>query len=987
MSVKKFKFVSPGVFINEIDNSFIPRQPENIGPVVIGRSRRGLAMQPVKVESYSDFVEMFGETVPGMGGGDIYRDGNYQSPMYGTYAAKAFLNAGVAPLTYIRLLGQQDPSNNTSTDAQAGWKVLNTITNVPSTNGGAYGLWLFSTQSAGSTNTEILGTGSLAATFYINEGRISLSGTMYGGIGNTHAGNSTVTASTGVPIGDSSNLHTLVISSSNGGSSKVEFGFDDSSSNWVRKKFNTNPQLISGTTFYTPGAAGSGSATGYWLGETYGQRIRDQGLTTSSIGVVFAIAGPSSATPANMKNQASTEGRTGWFIGQALSAPSAYVPFNSTRLFRLIGRGHGEWLQKSVKVSISNVRASTSTSTEYGTFSVVLRSISDTDSAVQVMERFDNVTLDPTSPDYVARVIGDKYTQWDTTERRLKTYGEFDNNSKFVYVDMNPDVEAGGTDPTLLPFGYFGPPKFRTIYDLNMTGNCNFTPGAGNSGSNAVLTDSFLTGGVSIVSMPPAFANAAVSGVKAGATSYLSGGLIATGSLEFPHVRLRTSASDGGLSDATDAYFGMQTTRTATSTDYDPSVPSCHRLLYSGYNAGGGSNATDPNTVTGVDDWAYVFSLDDIVLSGSSANGWFYSSGSRAREDSYTSGAYSDLLNAGINKFTCPIFGGFDGFDIMKPDPLYNTDMGSTNESSYRYYTYKRAIDTVADPEFVNMNLLAVPGLTNNGLTQHMINVCEDRADSLALIDLANVYIPAHEVYKASKVDRIGTTPTTAANALRDRRIDSSYGCTFYPWVQTRDDNTGRMLWIPPTVAMMGVLASSEARSAVWFAPAGFNRGGLTDGAAGIPITGITQRLTSKERDTLYENNINPIASFPSNGIVVFGQKTLQERQSALDRINVRRLVIFLKKQISVLSTRILFEQNVQATWNRFVGLVQPLLANVKTRFGITDYRLILDETTTTPDLIDQNIMYAKIMVKPARAIEYIAIDFVIMSTGASFED
>ena len=989
MSVKKFKFVSPGVFINEIDNSFIPKTPEAIGPVVIGRARRGLAMQPIKVESYSDFVEMFGDTVPGMQGGDVYRGGNFQSPMYGTYAAKAFLNAGVAPLTYVRLLGQQDSNNDGENDSRAGWKVLNTITNVPSTNGGAYGLWLFTSQSSTVTATSRnLGTGSLAAIFYINEGRITLSGTMYGGIGNTSAGNSTVTSSTGVPIGDSSNLHTLIISSSNGGSNKVEFGFDDSTSNWVRKKFNTNPQLISGATFYTPGAAGSGSATGYWLGETYGQRIRDQGLTTSSIGVVFAIEGPSSTSPANMKNQASTEGRTGWFIGQALSAPTAYVPFQSPRLFRLIGRGHGEWLQKNVKVSISNVRASTSTVTEYGTFSLLLRSISDTDSAVQIIERYDNLTLDPTSPNYVARVIGDKYTQWDTTERRLKTYGEYDNNSKFVYVEMNDDVDAGGTDPTLLPFGYFGPPRFRTVYDLSSTGACSIVPGVGPAGDGGLLSNNFfLTGGVSIIAHPPSLANAQWSGYAAGDTPYLSGGLIATGSLEFPHVRLRTSASDGGLSDATDAYFGMQTTRTATSTDYDPSVPSCHRLLYSGYNAGGGSNATDPNTVAGVDDWAYVFSLDDIVLSGSSANGWYYSSGSRARENSYTSGAYSDLLNSGINKFTCPIFGGFDGFDIMKPDPLYNTDMGSTNESSYRYYTYKRAIDTVADPEFVNMNLLAVPGLTNNGLTQHMINVCEDRADSLALIDLANVYIPAHEVYKASKVDRIGTTPTTAANALRDRRIDSSYGCTFYPWVQTRDDNTGRMLWIPPTVAMMGVLASSEARSAVWFAPAGFNRGGLTDGAAGIPITGITQRLTSKERDTLYENNINPIASFPSNGIVVFGQKTLQERQSALDRINVRRLVIFLKKQISVLSTRILFEQNVQATWNRFIGLVQPLLANVKTRFGITDYRLILDETTTTPDLIDQNIMYAKIMVKPARAIEYIAIDFVIMSTGASFED
>ena len=173
----------------------------------------------------------------------------------------------------------------------------------------------------------------------------------------------------------------------------------------------------------------------------------------------------------------------------------------------------------------------------------------------------------------------------------------------------------------------------------------------------------------------------------------------------------------------------------------------------------------------------------------------------------------------------------------------------------------------------------------------------------------------------------------------------------------------------------------------LWFGPAGFNRGGLTDGAAGIPVTAVSERLTSRERDTLYEARINPIASFPSSGIVVFGQKTLQERQSALDRINVRRLVIYLKKQISILSTQVLFEQNVQATWDRFKGLIEPFLANVKTRYGISEYRLILDETTTTPDLIDQNILYAKIMIKPARAIEFIAIDFVIMSTGASFDD
>ena len=326
---------------------------------------------------------------------------------------------------------------------------------------------------------------------------------------------------------------------------------------------------------------------------------------------------------------------------------------------------------------------------------------------------------------------------------------------------------------------------------------------------------------------------------------------------------------------------------------------------------------------------------------------------------------------------------------MYKRQPLYNKGMAasSNNENSSIFYSLKRAIDSVADPEQVDMNLLTAPGVTNNSLTEHMIDVCESRADAMALIDLPDVYLPSHEIYYSDKSSRVATTPQAAATALSDRKIDSSYGATFYPWVQTRDDNTSQLVWVPPTVAMMGVLASSERKSQLWFAPAGFNRGGLSDGAAGIPVTNVTEKLTSKERDTLYDAGINPIASFPSTGIVVFGQKTLQETSSALDRINVRRLVIYLKKQISIISSSILFEQNVQTTWNRFKGLVEPFLANVKSNFGIADYRLILDESTTTPDLVDQNILYAKIMVKPARSIEFIAIDFVIASTGASFDD
>ena len=154
-----------------------------------------------------------------------------------------------------------------------------------------------------------------------------------------------------------------------------------------------------------------------------------------------------------------------------------------------------------------------------------------------------------------------------------------------------------------------------------------------------------------------------------------------------------------------------------------------------------------------------------------------------------------------------------------------------------------------------------------------------------------------------------------------------------------------------------------------------------------MPVTNVRQRLNSSERDELYNANINPIAQFPAEGIVIFGQKTLQVTQSALDRINVRRLMIYVKREISRMAATLLFDQNVTATWNRFLGEVNPFLGSVQTRMGLTDYKVVLDETTTTPDLVDRNILYAKIFLKPARSIEFIALDFVITKSGASFED
>ena len=228
----------------------------------------------------------------------------------------------------------------------------------------------------------------------------------------------------------------------------------------------------------------------------------------------------------------------------------------------------------------------------------------------------------------------------------------------------------------------------------------------------------------------------------------------------------------------------------------------------------------------------------------------------------------------------------------------------------------------------------------------------------------------------------------SAVSSIKTRNLNSSYACAFYPWIQISDNlNGSQLVWVPPSVAAVGAFGRSQSQSDVWFAPAGFNRGGLGSlgGPRGPRVVQARQRLDSSERDKLYDVNINPIATFPAEGVVIFGQKTLQADASALDRINVRRLLIYLKSEVSQVARTLLFDNNVPSTWARFTSQVNPILADVKARFGLTDYKLILDETTTTADLIDRNIMYAKIFIKPARAIEFIVVDFVITRTGADF--
>ena len=382
-------------------------------------------------------------------------------------------------------------------------------------------------------------------------------------------------------------------------------------------------------------------------------------------------------------------------------------------------------------------------------------------------------------------------------------------------------------------------------------------------------------------------------------------------------------------------------------------------------------------------------------MTGSSAVGdprLTYVSGSRLAGHSVTVHSGSSLLltgsgqNLGYNRFTSTFYGGFDGLDITEAEPFRNTLLADKTETdNYAYNSVKRAIDTISDAEFVEFNIATIPGLTNESLTADLVDACEDRGDALAIIDLKGDFVPSTEGTDSAATRRPNVTNTVAN--LKTRQLNSSYGAAYFPFVRIRDSISDVILDAPASVAALGTIGYSESVRAPWFAPAGFNRGGLSQGAAGIPVVGVTSRLTARDRDTLYAAGINPIASFPAEGIVVFGQKTLLGTQSALDRINVRRLLILIKKEMSRIAASTLFEQNVEATWLSFKNRAETVLNNIKGGQGLVDYKVVLDKTTTTPEMIDRNIMYAKIFLKPAQAIEFIALDFVITDTGAGFAD
>jgi phage tail sheath protein FI len=278
---------------------------------------------------------------------------------------------------------------------------------------------------------------------------------------------------------------------------------------------------------------------------------------------------------------------------------------------------------------------------------------------------------------------------------------------------------------------------------------------------------------------------------------------------------------------------------------------------------------------------------------------------------------------------------------------------------------YTTSINLLANKDAYSYNVITAPGLTRQNHASPLttlVNNAQTRGDNLAVIDLRE--------YNSTL-----TLITAGASA-----VDSSYASTYWPWLQTLDPDTGQQVWVPASTMIPGVYAFNDRAGEAWFAPAGLNRGGLST------VLRTERALTNGNRDTLYQANINPIATFPNTGVVVFGQKTLQKKASALDRVNVRRLLIALKNYISQIADNLVFEQNTIATRNNFLSQVNPYLESVQQRQGLYAFKVVMDESNNTPDVIDRNQLVGQIFIQPTRTAEFIYLDFNVQPTGATFD-
>ena len=846
------QIISPGVFTRENDLSFLPQGVGAIGAAIIGPTVKGPAFVPTVVRSFAEFERRFGPL---------------SSDTYVPQTVREYLkNAGSVTVCRVLAGGGYTYTNGTNS--------ILTVNATPSgsAKGGIILGVLFPSKDidANPTLHPSLHTNGLTS-FDAAENNTG----------------SMATASIELTL-SSSDTATVLTGSINPSDSTYLFkqiGFSaDNSKNGANSYSGTPGFTYINFKNLQTDLLSDGGITGYG-NDLFAQHTIDHGINSSSLITITT----QSAVLEYKGGPGLTSTTEGYGYASTPVITSQFLDANKTTkdLFTFHTLDHGKHLCHEYKISISNLRepADIDGEEQYSTFSVLVRKTNDTDKNPVILEQFNNCNLNPDSSQYIARVIGDRYPQYNQTLDKVELLGNYPNISNYIRVEMNAAVDAKSTSPKLSPSG------FAALYNPIATASL---------ATNMVFPSSSFEG---------------TQTLEANGTTYSSKGFLGFKFLE----------------------------KERDNEAFLQPIPT-----------------TLENNVAG------AFNVGNFSVHPS-ASITFKGSLSASLTTTGTTGPTANEV-----KFTIPFQGGDDGIgshvvkqigEYITNTNLYGFDLSSTNAAGYT--GYKKALDILSNQDEYDINMLVTPGVIKNKhslVTDAALDMAETRGDAFYVMDL-------------SMVDASINQAVSDADGL-----DSNYAAVYYPWVKVLDSSINKPVLVPPSVIVPGAIAASDRIAAEWFAPAGLNRGVLGN------VLEAKIRLNQAERDTLYNAKINPIATFPQTGVCIWGQKTLQSRPTALDRINVRRLLIALKKFIASSSRYLVFEQNTIQTRNRFLNIVNPYLESVQQRQGLYAFRVQMDDSNNTPDIVDRNQLVGAIYLQPTKTAEFIILDFNVLPTGATFD-